>query len=100
MDHLHNGCVNLFNLSKMNCINSLIIFIEFSIGEATSCVIIIAEYNLMCFTHVLVFDVNGDEQILLFKKKTDKNDDESLMEFKKTKKLQKVVGQYGSCNET
>ena len=100
MEHLHNGWLNLFGLLKGNCINILIIFIEFLNIEATRYPIIIGEYNLMCFIRVIVFEVNGDrQQIVLLQKMTDKNDKESLICLHKDKKLQKVVGQYQSSKK-
>ena len=70
MDYLHNG---LFN-----CINILMVFMRFLNIKATRYLIIIGEYNLMCLKCEIVFDVDGDAQIVLFEKKTEKNDDESL----------------------
>ena len=90
MDYLYDGWINLFGLIKRNCINILIIFIGISNIEVISCLIIIGEYNLMCFMRVIVFVVNGDEQIILLQKKTEKNDEQSLIwSLKKAKSYKK-----------
>ena len=73
MDYLHNGCHNIFALLRMNCINILIIFIEFSNTEAIWCLIIMGEYSVMCCIPVIVFDVSGDVKIVLLQKTTKKN---------------------------
>ena len=72
MDYLHNGCKNFFSLLKRNCINILIVFIGFLNIEAARYLIITGEYNLTCFIDVVVFDVNGDDQMILLHKKTQK----------------------------
>ena len=73
MDYLHNGWINLFSLSNRNCINILIIFTRFLNSQATRYLIIIGwKYNLVCFMHESLFDVNGDEQIILLQKKQTK----------------------------
>ena len=74
MDYLHGGWFNLFGLLKRNCINILIIFIGFANTGATKYLIKIGEYNLMCFIRLVVFEVNGDKQIILLQKKTEKNE--------------------------
>ena len=73
MDYLHDGWLGLFGLLKRNCINILIIFIRFTMNHAISYLIIIGEYNLMCFICVIVFEVNGDEQMILLQKNVEKN---------------------------
>ena len=91
-DYVYDSWFNLFGLLKRNCINILIIIIRFSNSEAISCLIIIDKYNLVSFMHVIVFEVNGDDRTILLQQKTEKNDEGWLMDFKKAKKLQKVVG--------
>ena len=88
-NYLHNGWHNLFDLLKMNCINILIIVIGFSNTELIRCLIIIGEYNLMCFIDVIIFDFNGDWQIILLQKKIKKMIKSLLCGFKKTKKYKK-----------
>ena len=89
MDYLHNGWLNLFGLLKRNYINILLIFIGSANGEAIVCLIIIGEYNLMCFMPEIVFDVNGDKQIMLLQKKMEKNDEQSLIWILKKAKSDK-----------
>ena len=91
MDYLHNDLFNLFGLLKWNCINILMVFIRFLNIEATRYLIIIGEYNLMYFKCEIVFDVDGDQQIVLFQKKTEKID-ERLQKTKSNKKLFKYNG--------
>ena len=68
MDCLQNGCLNLFGLLMRKCISILILFIKFSNIQAIIYLIIIGEYNLICVRRVIIFDVNGDEQIILLQK--------------------------------